>query len=92
VSDMCAMCCDGILLISVVQVLHKKMQKTASVVVNYRGPHPIYKKPVLKTKKYLVHDPEDKCAIGDKILFEKVLSVLLCSLFVPLIDFLCVYV
>ncbi len=53
-------------------VLHKKMQKTASVEVNHYWPHPLYKKGMLRTKKFLVHDPDDSCMEGDKILFEKV--------------------
>jgi small subunit ribosomal protein S17 len=47
------------------------MSKTASVLVERRDPHPIYKKLVLKSTKYAVHDPEEKCVAGDKILFEK---------------------
>lgn len=52
-------------------VLHTKMSQTASVLVKRRDPHPLYKKPVLSSSKYLVHDPENKCRAGDRILFEK---------------------
>ena len=52
-------------------VAHKLMAKTAAVTVNLRTPHPVYKKPVLKSKTYLVHDELGECDAGDRILFEK---------------------
>ena len=52
-------------------VLHTKAAQTASVLVQRRDPHPLYKKPVLSSMKYLVHDPDNQCRAGDKVLFEK---------------------
>ena len=48
-------------------VLESKMQKTAVVQIDRRGPHPVYKKYVTQSKKYYVHDPENKCQPGDKV-------------------------
>lgn len=52
-------------------VVHTKNEKTAAVLVERRDPHPIYKKLVLNSRKFMVHDPESMCISGDKILFEK---------------------
>ena len=49
------------------QVLESKMQKTALVRIDTRGPHPVYKKYVTRSKKYYVHDPENQCSPGDKV-------------------------
>ncbi len=46
-------------------VLESKMDKTAIVQVDLRGPHPIYKKYITKSKKYYVHDPNNECNVGD---------------------------
>ena len=48
-------------------VLESKMQKTAVVQIDRRGPHPVYKKYVTQSKKYYVHDPENECQLGDKV-------------------------
>ena len=48
-------------------VLESKMQKTAVVQIDTRGPHPVYKKYVTQSKKYYVHDPENECQSGDKV-------------------------
>jgi len=47
------------------RVLESKMDKTAVVQIDTRGPHPIYKKYVTQSKKYYVHDPENLCNTGD---------------------------
>ena len=49
------------------QVLESIMQKTAVVRIDSRRPHPVYKKYVTQSKKYYVHDPENKCNPGDKV-------------------------
>ena len=48
-------------------VLESKMDKTAVVRIDNRGPHPVYKKYVTRSKKYYVHDPENKCSPGDRV-------------------------
>ena len=49
------------------KVLESKMQKTAVVRIDTRGPHPVYKKYVTQSKKYYVHDPNDQCNPGDTV-------------------------
>ena len=49
-------------------VLDSKMDKTAVVEVSRRISHPIYKKYIIKTKKYYAHDSENKANAGDKVL------------------------
>ena len=49
-------------------VLDSKMDKTAVVEVSRRISHPIYKKYIIKTKKYYAHDSENKANPGDKVL------------------------
>lgn len=53
------------------RVLHCKNPKTATCLVERRDAHPLYKKLVLKSTKYHVHDPDGACLPGDKVLFEK---------------------
>ena len=49
-------------------VLSSKMDKTAVVEVSRRVPHPIYKKYIIKSKKYYAHDSDNKSNPGDKVL------------------------
>ncbi len=48
-------------------VVSDKMDKTVVVAIESRIPHPKYGKIVVKTKKYKVHDEENKCKIGDRV-------------------------
>lgn len=48
-----------------------KMEKTIVVMVNRRFKHPIYGKYVTRRKKYMAHDSEGACSIGDKVLIEE---------------------
>lgn len=48
-----------------------KMQKTIIVLVEKRYKHPLYLKTVTKRKKYAVHDEDQKCSLGDKIIIEE---------------------
>lgn len=52
-------------------VISNKMQKTIVVKVENRYSHPIYSKTLVKTKKYLAHDPAEQCNIGDQVLVEE---------------------
>ena len=49
------------------QVVESKMEKTAVVQIDRRGPHPVYKKYVTQSKKYYVHDPDNQCNSGDTV-------------------------
>jgi small subunit ribosomal protein S17 len=48
-------------------VVGNKTDKTAAVVVNRLKKHEIYKKYVKKQTKYLVHDPQNRCLVGDRV-------------------------
>ena len=52
-------------------VISNKMEKTIVIKVENRYPHPIYSKTLIKTKKYLVHDEQNECNIGDQVLVQQ---------------------
>ena len=52
-------------------VTSNKMQKTIVVKVENRYSHPIYLKTIKKTKKYLAHDENNICNIGDQVLLQE---------------------
>lgn len=52
-------------------VVSNKMNKTIVVQVESRFPHPIYSKTMVKTKKYLAHDENEECNIGDEVLVQE---------------------
>ena len=45
----------------------KKIKKTITVLVERREKHPLYKKIITKSKKFLVHDPSEVCGEGDLV-------------------------
>jgi len=49
-------------------VASDKMDKTVVVKVEQMIKHPVYKKYMKRNVKYKAHDPENSCAIGDKVL------------------------
>ena len=48
-------------------VVSDKMDKTISVAIERKVPHPIYKKYFKKTTKLMAHDEKSECGIGDKV-------------------------
>jgi len=44
-----------------------KMDKSVTVKVTRLVKHPMYGKYVKRTTKFMVHDPENNCNIGDKV-------------------------
>jgi len=52
-------------------VISNKMDKTIVVNVESRYSHPIYSKIMVKTKKYLAHDENQECNIGDQVLVKE---------------------
>jgi small subunit ribosomal protein S17 len=48
-------------------VVSEKMDKTVVVAVERLVPHPRYQKRVRLTKRFLAHDAENKCHVGDKV-------------------------
>jgi small subunit ribosomal protein S17 len=47
------------------RVTSDKMDKTVVVAVDHTMRHPLYRKVVRTTKKYMAHDEENQCAVGD---------------------------
>lgn len=48
-------------------VVSNKMNKTVVVAVETRKIHPLYKKAVRVSKKYMAHDENNACRIGDRV-------------------------
>lgn len=48
-------------------VSSNKMNKSITVVVERRVKHPIYGKFVKKTSKFMAHDENNECQIGDTV-------------------------
>ena len=48
-------------------VIGNKMKKTVTVVVERQVRHPLYKKIVRRKKKFLAHDENEKCKVGDMV-------------------------
>ncbi|MEA3285497.1 MAG: 30S ribosomal protein S17 [Synergistota bacterium] len=49
-------------------VVSDKMEKSISVQVIRHAMHPLYGKRIIKSKKFIVHDEENSCRIGDRVL------------------------
>lgn len=48
-------------------VVSNKMNKTVVVKVTRHAEHPLYGKRIIKSKKYVAHDEENVCGMGDQI-------------------------
>ena len=48
-------------------VVSNKMDKTVVVKVTRHAEHPLYGKRIVKSKKYVAHDEENACRVGDQI-------------------------
>ena len=49
------------------KVIKKSGDKTVSVLVTRQTTHPIYKKIIRVSKKYLAHDADDSIAVGENV-------------------------
>ena len=49
------------------KVVSNKMQKSITVVVDRKVKHPIYKKFVSRTTKFMAHDEDNAANIGDTV-------------------------
>ena len=49
------------------ELVSDKMDKTVVVAIQERFKHPLYKKTVIKTKKFKAHDELNECGIGDTV-------------------------
>lgn len=52
-------------------VISDKMDKTVVVAVDRRVTHPLYEKVITRTTKVHVHDAEERCKEGDKVLIQE---------------------
>ena len=48
-------------------VVSNKMDKTITVAIERKVPHPIYKKYFKKTTTFMAHDEKKECGLGDKV-------------------------
>ncbi len=48
-------------------VTSNKMDKTVTITVERRFPHPLYKKVMRRSKKYHAHDEGNTCQVGDLV-------------------------
>ena len=53
------------------RVVSDKMDKTVTVLVERRVPHPLYNKFVARSKKYHAHDEKDEYHTGDLVVIEE---------------------
>ncbi|MBC7238912.1 MAG: 30S ribosomal protein S17 [Chloroflexi bacterium] len=53
------------------RVVSDKMLKTVVVAVETTTRHPLYNKVLRRTKKYMAHDEEDVCQMGDWVRIEE---------------------
>jgi small subunit ribosomal protein S17 len=49
------------------KVVSDSMEKSIVVKVEYLVSHPLYKKRIKKSTKFMAHDEENICSIGDKV-------------------------
>lgn len=49
-------------------VISDKMDKTVVVEVSRTVLHPVYKKFVRRRKRFMVHDEDNRCRIGDEVM------------------------
>jgi len=49
------------------KVVSDGMEKSVVVKVEYLVSHPLYKKRIKKSTKFMAHDEKDICSIGDKV-------------------------
>lgn len=52
------------------KVTSNKMQKTVVVSVDRQFSHPLYKRVVRRSKKFMAHDEKNECQVGDTVRIE----------------------
>ena len=50
-------------------VIQNILNKTATVITEYKFKHPKYYKIITRHKKYMIHDEQNLCKIGNKVSF-----------------------
>jgi len=53
------------------RVVSDKMDKTVVVAVDYVKRHPLYKKRITRTSRFMAHDESGNCKIGDLVRIEE---------------------
>lgn len=53
------------------RVVSDKMNKTVTVLIERKVPHPLYGKVVRRSKKYHAHDETNECQPGDLVIIEE---------------------
>jgi small subunit ribosomal protein S17 len=48
-------------------VVSDKCSKTRVVLVEHKTKHPLYKKTILKKKRFMIHDNDNKSKLGDLV-------------------------
>jgi len=49
------------------KVVSDKAEKTVTVLVDRRFKHPLYKKYIVRSKKFLAHDEDNSRKVGDRV-------------------------
>ncbi|MGM0501329.1 MAG: 30S ribosomal protein S17 [Bacillota bacterium] len=49
------------------EVVSDKMDKTAVVAVERKVQHDLYKRVINRTSRFMAHDEENECKVGDKV-------------------------
>ncbi|HEY4491730.1 MAG TPA: 30S ribosomal protein S17 [Acidobacteriota bacterium] len=49
-------------------VISNRMQKSVIVRVERQVRHPLYEKIIRKSSKFMAHDEENKCRVGDRVM------------------------
>ena len=49
------------------KVVNNSMEKSIVVKVEYLVSHPLYKKRIKKSTKFMAHDEKNSCGVGDKV-------------------------
>jgi small subunit ribosomal protein S17 len=52
-------------------VISNRMQKSVVVQVDRRVRHPLYLKTIRKSSKFMAHDEENKCRVGDRVVIRE---------------------
>lgn len=53
------------------QVISNKMDKSITVMQERKVRHPLYGKYIRRSTKYHVHDENNECNVGDKVIFKE---------------------
>ena len=60
-------------------VTGNKMQKTVVVTVERQVAHPLYRRVVRHSKKFLAHDEKNQCQVGDTVRIEETRPLSACK-------------